>query len=279
VNHYKIKINIRHLSTHSAIIQLVNGISRFVEIPSRGFRLTVLNIQWVLEVNGKMLFMLLLALLVVVGTESILRSHPVFSRTPPAAGSSTFLHWILPGITAFGGSAAVNMFPPGPRWWLGLVLVTGLLILSIVGEYLVLEKQGVRSDLASVGLNILGLTLLAVLLNAVHAGATRLALALPLAALCVTAIAFRLLDLQDPQNPRKHLYALGIGLLVSELALPLFFLPLSSVTFGLVLALATHTAVGVTQIRPQDPRNRSLLLEYFVIDAVAVLVLILLIGR
>jgi hypothetical protein len=280
VNHYKIKIDIRHLSTLSAIILLVNGISRFVEIPSRGFRLTVMNIQWVLEINGNLLFMLLLALLVVVGSESILRSHPALSGTSPQRkGSTTAIHWILPGITAFGGSAAVNMFPPGPRWWLGLVLVTGLLILSIVGEYLALEQEGIRYDLASVGLNILGLTLLAVLLNAIHAGATRLALALPIIGVCVAAIALRLLDLLDPQNPRKGYFAWGIGLLVSELALPLFFLPVSSVTFGLVLALATHTAVGVTQIRERDPGNRSLLMEYFVIDAAAILVLMLLIGR
>lgn len=280
MNHYKIKINIRHLSTLSAIILLVNGISRFVDIPSRGFRLTVLNIQWVIEINGNLLFMLLLALLVVVGSENILRTHPAWSDgDSQRKGATTSIHWILPGIAAFGGSAAVNMFPPGPRWWLGLFLVTGLLILSIVGEYLVLESGGLRSDLASVGLTILGLTLLAVLLNAVHAGATRLALALPIIALCVTAIALRLLDLQDPGNPRKRYFALGIGLLVSELALPLFFLPLSSVTFGLVLALATHTGVGVTQIRARDSRNRSLLLEYFLIDAAALLVLGLLIGR
>ena len=79
MNNYKVKIDIRHLSIISAIILLVNGISRFVEIPSRGIRITVLNIQWVISLNGNLLFMLLLALLVVVGTESILRTHPALS--------------------------------------------------------------------------------------------------------------------------------------------------------------------------------------------------------
>ncbi len=66
MDNYKLKIDIRHLSVISAIILLVNGISRFVEIPSRGIRITVLNIQWVISLNGNLLFMLLLALLVVV---------------------------------------------------------------------------------------------------------------------------------------------------------------------------------------------------------------------
>jgi hypothetical protein len=279
VNDYKIKIDIRHLSTLSAIILLVNSISRLVEIPSRGIRLTMLNIQWVVSLNGNLLFMLLLALIVIVGTEIILRSHPAFAPGGPAAGESTVLHWILPGLTAFGGSAAVNLFPPGPRWWLGLVLVTGLLILIIVGEYLTIEKAGLRYDAAAVGLNILGLTLLAVLLNAIHATTARLSFALPVIAVFVAAIAGRLLDLLDPATPHKHYFAAGIGLLIAELALPLFYLPIASITFGLVLTLATHTAVGITQIRPRDAKNRSVLLEYFFIDVAAILVLLLLIGR
>jgi hypothetical protein len=280
VNHYRIKIDIRNISILSAIILLVNGISRFVDIPSRGIRVTVLDIQWVVELNGNLLFMLLLALLVVVGSEGIFRTHPSLSDPSGLrAETSTALHWILPGITAFGGSAAVNMFPPGPRWWLGLVLVTGLLIASIVGEYLTLERRGFRYDLASVGLNILGLTLLAILLSAISASEARLTFALPVIALCVSAIALRLLDLLDGENRTKKYFAAGIGLLIAELALPLFYLPISSITFGLILTLATHTAVGITQIRPKDPKNKSILLEYFIIDAIAIAVLVLFIGR
>jgi hypothetical protein len=279
VDNYKLKIDVRHLSTLSAIILLVNGISRLVEIPSRGIRLTMLDIQWVVSINGNLLFMLLLALIVIVGTEMILRSHPALQPGGPAAGSSTAVHWILPGLTAFGGSAAVNMFPPGPRWWLGLVLVTGLLILIILGEYSTIEKAGLRSDAASIGLNILGLTLLAVVLNAIHATTARLTFALPVIAVFTAAVSGRLLELLDPSAPNKRYFAAGIGLLISELALPLFYLPVSSVTFGLALTLGANTVVGIAQIRPGDSKSRSVLLEYFLIDAVAVIVLLLLLGR
>jgi hypothetical protein len=279
VDNYKLKIDIRHLSTLSAIILLVNGISRLVDIPSRGIRLTMLDIQWVVSINGSLLFMLLLALIVIVGTEVILRSHPALAPGGPSAEESTALHWILPGLTAFGGSAAVNMFPPGPRWWLGLVLVTGLLILIILGEYSTIEKTGLRHDAAAVGLNILGLTLLAILLDAIHATTARLTFALPVIAVFTAAVAGRLLELLDPETPHKPFFAAGIGLLIAELALPLFYLPVSSVTFGLVLTLAAHTAVGITQIRSGDSKNRSILLEYFLIDAAAVIVLLMLLGR
>jgi len=278
MQHYKINIDIRHLNILSATILLVNAVSRFVNIPSRGFRLTVLNVQWAVEINGRFPFMLLLALLVVVGSEYIFRSHPILSE-PQAKKYSTVRHWILPGMAALGGSAAMNLFPSGPRWWLGLTAVTGLMILSVVGEYFVMDRKDVRHDLAAVGLNILGLTLLAIVLSALHASEVRLAFAIPLIGLMVSAIALRLLDLSDSLVPAIRYYALGIGLLVSELALPLFFLPISSVTFGLLLTLATHTAVGVAQARVKEKNYRSVILEYLLIDGVAVIILILALGR
>lgn len=278
MQHYKINIDIRHLNILSATILLVNAISRFVNIPSRGFRLTVLNIQWAVEINGRLPFMLLLALLVVVGSEYIFRSHPMLAD-PQAQKYSTVRHWILPGMAALGGSAAMNLFPSGPRWWLGLTAVTGLLILSVVGEYFVIDRKDARYDLAAVGLNILGLTLLAIILSTLHAGEARLAFAIPLTAVLVSAIAMRLMDLSDVRIPATRYFSLGIGLLVSELSLPLFFLPLSSVTFGLLLTLATHTGVGIVQARVKEKNSRSVILEYLFIDGVAVVILILALGR
>jgi hypothetical protein len=278
MQYYKINIDIRHLNILSATILLVNVISRFVDVPSRGFRLTVGNVQWVVEINGHLPFMMLLALLVVVGSEYIFRSHP-FLAEPQAKKYSTVRHWILPGMAALGGSAAMNLFPAGPRWWLGLTVVTGLLILSVVGEYIVIDRKDIRHDLAAVGLNILGLTLLAILLDAIHAAESRLAFAIPGIAILVAAIAMRLMDLSDTRSAESKYYALGIGLLVSELALPLFFLPLSSVTFGLLLTLATHTGVGIAQARSKGKVDRSVILEYLFIDCVAVAILILALGR
>jgi hypothetical protein len=278
MQHYKVNIDIRHLNILSATILLVNAVSRFISIPSSGFRLTVLSVQWSVEINGRLPFMLLLALLVVVGSEYIFRSHPVLSGSQTKK-YSTVRHWILPGMAALGGSAALNLFPSGPRWWLGLAAVTGLLVLSVVGEYYVIDRKEVRYDLAAVGLNILGLTLLAIVLSALHAAESRLAFALPLIAILVAAIAERLLDLADARVPETRYFSLGIGLLVSELALPLFFLPLSSVTFGLLLTLATHTGVGVAQAHVKEKNIRSVVLEYLFIDAVALAILILAVGR
>ena len=278
MQHYKLNIDIRHLNILSATILLVNAISRFVDIPARGFRLLIGNVQWAVEINGHLPFMLLLALLVVVGSEYIFRSHPALAQ-PQGRRYSTVRHWVLPGLAALGGSAAMTLLPAGPRWWLGLAVVTALMILSVIGEYTVIDRADLRRDLAAVGLNILGLALLAILLNAIHASQMRLSFALPGIAVLVAVIAARLVDLSEARGPATRFFPLGIGLLVAELALPLFFLPLSSVTFGLLLALATHTGVGIAVARVREEGARSVVLEYLSIDVLAVIILIAALGR
>jgi hypothetical protein len=277
---YKLKIDIRHLNVLAATILIVNGISRLVNIPSRGFRLTIMNIQWAVTINGRLLFMALLALVIIMGSEYTYRSHPCIRESLlQRKSSSTVYHWILPGLAALGGSAAMDLFPSGPRWLFGLALISGLLVLSVLGEYIVIDRQNHQYDLAAFGLKILGLVLLAIVFNAVHASSSRLAFALPAIGLSSSVIAVRLMDLEDPQRQHKPFFALGIGLITSELALILFFLPIISITFGLLLTLAVHTLVGLASIENLVKERRSIIMEYFLLDCIAILLIVFLLGR
>jgi hypothetical protein len=123
------------------------------------------------------------------------------------------------------------------------------------------------------------LVLLAIILNAISSASARLALALPVIALSTTVIALRLLDLAIPQSDLRLVYSAGIGLLVTELALPLSFLPISAVMFALVLTLCTHTLLGLAQPACGGGISRSILLEYGVLDLLGVLIILLLVGR
>lgn len=268
----------RELSLLAASIVLVNGLSRLVGIPSHGYLITIAGVQWAIEISGRLLFMLLLAAIVTVGAETILRSHPVLSS--PAGTPrrySTAVHWILPALAAFGGSAAVSLLPGGPRWWLGLALVSILLVAGVAGEFIVLDRKDARHDPAASGLSTLGLAILAIILAAVHAGSTRSALAVPAVGATVAIISLRLLDLRAPRSRKMMLYALGIGLAVSQLALPMVFLPIPSVTFSLSLVLATYTMIGFAQsVLVTGRLPRQTIYEYLLVDALAVLVLTLL---
>jgi hypothetical protein len=277
---YKLRIDIRHINVLAATILIINGISRLVEIPSRGYRLTFLNIQWVVEIDGRLLFMFLLALVVIAGSELTFRSHP-FSLVPllQRKSYSTTYHWILPGLSALGGSAAMNLFPSGPRWWFGLSLISGLLVLSVLGEYIVIDRKSVRYDLAAFGLRILGLVLLAMIFNAIHASGLRLAFALPAIGFSATIISLRLMDLENSHRRNTFNFALGIGLITSEFALILFFLPVISVAFSLLLTLSVHTLVGLISSENMKTGKRSIMMEYIIMDSIAILLILFLLGR
>jgi hypothetical protein len=274
------KINLRQLNILAATIVLANGFSKLVNIPSRGFVLSLGSIQWAVEINGRLLFMVLLALLVILGAESVYRSHPVFQNpskeNPP---KSTVTHWILPGLAAFGGSAAVNLLPTGPRWWLGLAFVSFLLVIIVIGEYSVISHEGPWLEYAKVGLNVLGLAILTIILAAISAISARLAFLVPVIGLTVAIISLRLLLLESDWKRKLPFFALGIGILTAEVSLPLSFLPVVPVAFGLILTLTTHTLVGYAQALLRSHLTRSVILEYASLDVLAVISLLWILGR
>jgi hypothetical protein len=271
------KINVRQVNILAAAILLANGFSRLVDIPSHGFRISIGSVQWSVEIGGRLLFMALLALLVVIGAETIFRSHPAFLAE--RGGHTTIRHWILPGLAAFGGSTAISMLPSGPQWWLGLLLITSLLIASVLFEFYTIDREDPRRTLSVVGLSVLGLTLLAIIFNAISAASVRLAMALPVIAISTFIISIRLLDLAASTVNRLILYALGIGLLVAEISLPLSFVPISPVMFALVLALSTHTFLGIAQAAAGGGVTRTTLVEYALLDLMGVVIIIALAGR
>jgi hypothetical protein len=272
-------LEIRHLSILAASIVLLNAFSRLVSIPSRGVLLTIFSIQWAIEMNGRLLFMILLAALVITGSEAILRSHPLLiSFQEQGKRYSTIPHWILPALAAFGGSGALNLLPSGPRWWVGIVLVSALLVACIAAEYYTLDRADYWHDPSALVLNMLALVILALILAAIHFGSTRIAMALPAIGLTAMVIGLRVLDLQAPRSPKAYGYALGIGVLVSELALPLEFLPISSVSFGLALTLIFYDLTGIAQASLTSGFRRATAIEYLVVNVIAILALLIFLG-
>jgi hypothetical protein len=273
-------LEIRYLNILAATIILINAFSRLVTIPSRGILVTILSIQWAIEMDGRLLFMILLAATVVTGSEAIYRNHPVLTRIHERGMHySTVPHWILPALAAFGGSGALNLLPSGPRWWLGLIIVSGLLVACIAAEYYTIDRSDFRHDPSALALHVLGLAILAIILSAIHFGSSRIAFALPIIGLTAAVISLRLLDLHAPRSRKLYVYACGIGLIIGELALPLEFLPFSSVAFGLVLTLATYDLMGVAHAALTIGVHRATIIEYLIVNSVALLSFILFIGR
>jgi hypothetical protein len=275
----RVPLDAQRLSVLAALVVLGNGLSRLVSIPSRGFVLTILNVQWTVLVNGPAIFLILVGALVAAGADSVLRAHPAHRQHAGGSRLQSLLHLVLPATATMGGGLALSLFPSGPRWWVGMVAVSVLVVLCVVGEYVVIDRTDYRYDPASIGLGILAYTLLALMLSALHASETRLAVFLPVAALVVGILALRLLELTAPPGPRLLAYAGGTGLTIAQLALPLNFWPLPSVAFGLGLTVATYCVIGVARAHLREKVDSRTLSEYALVAAASIVVLLLVVQR
>jgi hypothetical protein len=106
-----------------------------------------------------------------------------------------------------------------------------------------------------------------------------LAFALPVIVLMTFVIVLRLLDLSSPPVTRKFLYALGISVIVVEMAFPLLFMPIASISFGLVLSLSVHTLVGFANSNLGKGIPLPTIVEYLILDVMAVAIILILVGR
>ena len=275
----RIPLDAPRLSVIAALVVLGNALSRLVRIPTQGFVLTVFNIHWTVLVNGSAVFLVLLGALVAVGADSVLRVHPAFGLHGGGSRWAALLHLILPAMATVGGGVALALFPSGPRWWVGMAAVSVLVVLCVLGEYIVIDRDDYRYDPASIGLGILAYSLLALLLSAMHASETRLAIFLPLIGVVVAILALRLLELTAPPSPRLLAYAAGTGLVIAQLGLPLNFWPLPSVAFGLGLTVAAYCVIGVARVHLRGKLDSRTLGEYAFVAAASIGVLLLAVQR
>jgi len=160
-----------------------------------------------------------------------------------------------------------------------MVAVSVLVVLCVVGEYVVIDRTDYRYDPASIGLGILAYTLLALVLSALHASETRLAVFLPAVALVVSILSLRLLELTASPGPRLLAYAGGTGLTIAQLALPLNFWPLPSVAFGLGLTVAAYCVIGVARAHLREKVDSRTLSEYALVAAASIVVLLFVVQR
>jgi hypothetical protein len=65
---------------------------------------------------------------------------------------------------------------------------------------------------------------------------------------------------------------------VCELALPLEFLPMSSVSFGLVLTLVVYDLTGIAHATLSGAFRKGTITEYIVVNGIAFVALLLLLG-
>lgn len=251
------------LSALTALVLLAFGLTRLTVLPALPLEATLLGLVIRVEINTRLIMLLLAAGLAVAGADWLLRSHP-------AAASLRFPveHWIIPGLAAFSVGSIVTRLPLGLALWVGLALGAALLVAVLGAEFCVLDPLDRRHDAAAVGLRILSYLFFVVAVFALTSAEMRAIFEVPLLFLAALGMTWRLLRLRKARGEAWTL-ALVIGVTVAELGWGLHYWPIPALREAMLLVLAVYVAEGLLLAAEGDrlPARRGV--EFAVFGALA----------
>ncbi len=226
------------LSVLAATILLAYALTPFLNIPESNLEINLPGVVFYFNLSIATVISLLVAALAAVGSEWIVRGHPSLGK------QNTVQHWLMPALTAWVIGVPLSTLKAGPQWWAVFAFGGILLILVFVAEYIVVDLSDIRHAPATVGLTALSFALYLILAIAVRAAGLRLylllpALVIPLALVCLRTLYLRL-------GGRWCIkWAVGIGLVIGQIAVGLHYWPVSPLTFGLILLGPSYAVTSI----------------------------------
>lgn len=258
------------MSTLAALILLIFGLARIIELPSLQFEIGLFNILIPLTINTRSVMLLLAALLSVLGADWLVQSHP---QAP--SGRRAIEGWILPGLTALGIGSLLTRLSQGQAVWLGLLLTTLLLLAVFLAEYVSVDPNDPRRALASAGLELLAYVLIFGTAFSFRVIDLRLVFLIPAALLASGAVAWRLFRLHSPdQRSLAHAAVAGWGF--SQLAIGLHYWPMMPVRGSLFLLLFFYLEVNLLGSLLEGARSRRRMLELATVATIGSFAILLL---
>jgi hypothetical protein len=207
--------------------------------------------------------------LTATGMDWILHSHPGLE------GRATLDHWLLPGLTAFIIGVLLDILPAGNAWWIGFAAGAALLLAVLVAEYIALDPGAPMYTVASAGLIALSHAIFLLFVIALQIGGARLFVVIPAIFVAGALVSLRTLHLRLGGQWDLP-WAIGIGLICSQLAASLHYWPLSALQLGLALLGPLYALTALASSLDENVPVRSALAEPGIILAglwaVAVLV-------
>lgn len=240
------------MSVLAAAILLTYGMGRFVELPGQTLEIQLLGVYIPLQVNARTIVSFIVAGLTAAGAHWLMSDHPHIKN------KNSIEHWILPALTAWVIGLPLYQLPLGIVWWGGFVLGGILLSLTLFAEYIAIDPDDVRHPIAAAGLTALSFSLFLMLAIALRYSGARLILILPVITLFSWMVSLRTLHLRLGGRWAIIQSAL-IGLICAQITAALHYLPLSPISFGLVLLAPTYALTSlIANLAEDKPLRRAI---------------------
>lgn len=246
------------LSVLLAVILLAFALAQVVETQHYALTFDIWGIRISIPLNLTIASALLTTGLTAAGMDWLLRGHPRFE------GRNTFQHWLLPALTTFVIGIPLYSLQSGVARWFSFSLGAVLLLLVFLSEYVVLDPTDVRYPTASAGLTALSFALFLTLASGLNYIGARLLLIVIAVFFASAMVALRALHLRLGEK-WEFAWAVGIGLICTQVAVALHYWPLGPIQFGLALLGPLYALTGLSTNLGEGMSVRQAVLEGLIV--------------
>jgi hypothetical protein len=220
--------DIDRFSVIMASILIAYSLTAVISFPRQSVNIQLPGFLLAVDINLLTIVSLIVAVMAAAGCEWLINEHPFLEK------STRWYHWLIPAMTALVIGVPLDVLQVSTAWW-GVFALGGILLGAVLlSEYISVDPSDIRSPLAIISLTAVSLGLFLTLVIALRGSGERLYLILAAIAPASFLVAARCLILRSADT-WKPVWALGIAIVVTELAAGLYYLPLLPIQFGLIL--------------------------------------------
>ena len=253
------------------IVVLGLALSVLVPLPSREIVFDLFGSELALRFSGPVQMIILMAMLVCVGVDSLLRG----GRRDPASDSSqtpdriaspvtSAMFWALPSLLAILALVTLQNLP----WWgyqVAFALISGAVLATvIVWQRATLSLDGMSRRGLRLVLNGIAYGLAYVLFSTIFGARLRSLISAPAVMAVSGVLALELLRSSDTSTWRPWLYAGLTALIMGEITWVLNYTRMSNRAGGALLVLIFYVLTGLAQQYLWERLNRHVLIEYLI---------------
>lgn len=231
------------------MVMLAYATAAFVKIPENELSLQLPGFFFVAKLNFYTLLSVVVAGMAAAGTDWVIAGHPQLAQGP------RWHHWIIPAMTAMVIGVPLNQIAVGGAWWV-IFFMGGLLFAAVlVSEYISVDLDDGLYPLAVMGLSVVSLVLFLVLMISVRGAGARLYAVVSAAVPAAALVSARIFNLRL-MNKWPIAWIVGVSLVIGQLCICLFYLPIEPIPFGLVLTGAAYALISLAG--NYEERNSSI---------------------
>ncbi|HLF27126.1 MAG TPA: hypothetical protein VJG32_12375 [Anaerolineae bacterium] len=264
-------INRERLSVTIGLILLALALIPLLNTPGRSVGASVFGSELDISITPAGLITLLAAGLACAGVDMLIQVHP---HVRSGRAGPTFVFWLLPALAVIATAQWLSRAPTGQAWAAQLFASGVALWIIIRAEFGAVDPDAAAAGRWRLLLNVIAYVLAFGLFAMIWETRVRSLITATLMAVVALLLSIDLMWVTRAGARRVVLHSLAVALVIGECAWALNYWRANTATAGLALVLIFYALSGIAAQHLFGKLTRRVLIEFGVVVAVALVLLV-----